>query len=98
MYGKIANHISLYCADPLKTAQGFLALKAYRLTPAMMKFYKEGDFTPEGISKHNISFENMFEEMPVVLKNSHLANVLLCELTESTKRDRKFNFLDLGTR
>lgn len=64
----------------------------------MMKFYKESDFTPDAISKHNISFENMFEEIPVVLKNSHLVNALLCELAETTKRDYKFNFLDLGTR
>ncbi|XP_076463227.1 eukaryotic translation initiation factor 3 subunit H-B-like [Babylonia areolata] len=83
--------------DPLKTTQGFLSLKAYRLTPAMMKFYKEGDFTPDAIGEHRISFENMFEEIPVVLKNSHLVNVLLCELAETTKRDHKFNFLDLGT-
>nr|KAG5714025.1 hypothetical protein BaRGS_020353 [Batillaria attramentaria] len=83
--------------DPLKTTQGFLALKAYRLTPAMMKFYKDGDFTPDAISKHSVSFENMFEEIPVVLKNSHLANALLCELTDSTKKNQTFSFLDLGT-
>ncbi|PVD23497.1 hypothetical protein C0Q70_16769 [Pomacea canaliculata] len=83
--------------DPLKTTQGFLTLKAYRLTPAMMKFYKEGDFTPDSICKHDIGFQNMFEEIPVVLKNSHLVNTLLCELSENTKRNRKFSFLDLGT-
>ncbi|KAK7101227.1 eukaryotic translation initiation factor 3 subunit H-B-like [Littorina saxatilis] len=83
--------------DPLKTTQGFLALKAYRLTPAMMKFYKDADFTPDAIAKHSISFENMFEEIPVVLKNSHLCNALLCELAPPTKRDEKYNFLDLGT-
>jgi len=38
----------------------------------------------------------MFEEIPVVLKNSHLCNALLCELKDTTKRDQKFNFLDLG--
>lgn len=64
----------------------------------MMKFYKEGDFTPDSICKHDIGFQNMFEEIPVVLKNSHLVNTLLCELSENTKRNRKFSFLDLGTR
>merc|ERR1719317_1626363 len=83
--------------DPLKTTQGFLALKAYRLTPAMMKFYKDGDFTPDAISKHTICFENIFEEIPVVLRNSHLCNALLCELADNTRQQQKFSSLDLGT-
>jgi hypothetical protein len=40
----------------------------------------------------------MFESIPVVLKNSHLVNALMCELSDNTKRDHKFNYLDLGTR
>ena len=63
-----------------------------------MKFYKEGDFTADAINRYSIGYENMFESIPVVLKNSHLANALLCELSASTQRDHKFNFLDLGTR
>lgn len=34
--------------DPIKTAQGSLSLKAYRLTPKLMEICKEKDFTPEG--------------------------------------------------
>lgn len=34
--------------DPIKTAQGPLSLKAYRLTPKLMEICKEKDFTPEG--------------------------------------------------
>jgi len=83
--------------DPLRTSQGFLSLKAYRITPAMMKFYKENDFSPENMVKHNINFENIFEEIPVVLKNSHLVNALLCELSDKTRKEQKFNSLDLGT-
>lgn len=33
--------------DPIKTAQGSLSLKAYRLTPKLMEICKEKDFTPE---------------------------------------------------
>ncbi|XP_052358466.1 eukaryotic translation initiation factor 3 subunit H-like [Oncorhynchus keta] len=32
--------------DPIKTAQGSLSLKAYRLTPKLMEICKEKDFTP----------------------------------------------------
>ncbi|XP_064883115.1 eukaryotic translation initiation factor 3 subunit H-like [Oncorhynchus nerka] len=34
--------------DPIKTAQGSLSLKAYRLTPKLMEICKEKDFSAEG--------------------------------------------------
>ncbi|CAG5132444.1 unnamed protein product [Candidula unifasciata] len=70
---------------------------SYRLTPEMMKFYKENDFTLENMTKHNINFETMFQEIPVVLRNSHLVNALLCDLSEKTRKEKKFSPLDLGT-
>lgn len=33
--------------DPIKTAQGSLSLKAYRLTPELMEICKEKHFSPE---------------------------------------------------
>ena len=39
----------------------------------------------------------MFEEIPVVIKNSHLVNALLCEIEEQMPEQEKFNFLDLAT-
>jgi hypothetical protein len=47
----------------------------------------------------NLNFENMMEELPVVFKNSHLVNALLCEIDEQTRLSSKSNaFLDLGSR
>merc|ERR1719228_25160 len=63
----------------------------------MMKFYKENDFSPENMAAHNINFDNLFEEIPIVLRNSHLVNTLLCELAEKTRKQQKFSSLDLGT-
>ncbi|ESP05307.1 hypothetical protein LOTGIDRAFT_181127 [Lottia gigantea] len=83
--------------DPLKTTQGFLSVKAYRLTPAMMKFHSENDFSTENITKHGMTFDKMFEEIPVVTKNSHLGNSLLCNLEEEEQEADKYNFLDLAT-
>ncbi|XP_004643662.1 eukaryotic translation initiation factor 3 subunit H [Octodon degus] len=65
--------------DPIKTAQGSLSLKAYRLTPKLMEVCKEKDFSPEALKKASITFEHMFEEVPIVIKNSHLINVLMWE-------------------
>lgn len=94
--------ISLTCyfviSDPLRSTQGFLSLRAYRLTREMMDFYREGDFTPESLRSSEMSFSRMFEEIPIVLKTSHLANSLLCEIEGASGSEPKFNFLDLATR
>jgi len=83
--------------DPLRTSKGQLSLKALRLTPTMMAMYREGDFTPETIKRSGLSFETMFEEVPVMVKNSHLINSLLCEIDElSQSTDNRYNFLDLS--
>ena len=86
--------------DPLRTTQGYLSLKAYRLTPEMMKYYgnREHDFSPDSIKEAKMSFEKMFEEIPVVIKNSHLVNSMLCELEDTISENKTFDHLDLGTR
>ncbi|KAK2141196.1 hypothetical protein LSH36_1141g00038 [Paralvinella palmiformis] len=83
--------------DPLRTSKGHLTLRAMRLTPAMMKMYNEGDFTPEKLKVSSISFDSMFEEVPVCIKNSHLINALCSELDEILPEDNQYNFLDLAT-
>ncbi|XP_062898339.1 eukaryotic translation initiation factor 3 subunit H-B [Mobula hypostoma] len=83
--------------DPIKTAQGSLSLKAYRLTPKLMEVCKEKDFTPEGIKKALITSENMFEEVPIIIKNSHLVNVLLWELEEKSSVSEKQELLNLAS-
>ncbi|XP_052776795.1 eukaryotic translation initiation factor 3 subunit H-like [Mya arenaria] len=85
--------------DPLKTTQGYLSLKAYRLTPEMMKFYgsRDQDFSPEAIKAAGMSYEKMFMEIPVHIKNSHLVNSLLCEIDDKLVDEESSDFLDLGT-
>jgi len=83
--------------DTSKTSKGFLSLKAYRLTPEAIKLYKAGDFTPENICKLKVSHDTLFEEVPIVIKNSHLMNELLLELSEQIPVEAGSQFLDLGT-
>ena len=49
------------------------------------------------ISKSGINFQAMFEEVPVVVKSSHLVNAMLCEVEEQMPQEEKYNFLDLAT-
>uniref|UniRef100_A0A8C5W7B7 Eukaryotic translation initiation factor 3 subunit H n=1 Tax=Microcebus murinus TaxID=30608 RepID=A0A8C5W7B7_MICMU len=83
--------------DPIKTAQGFLSLRAYRLTPKLMEVCKEKDFPPEALKKANITFEHMFEEVPIVIKNSHLINVLMWELEKKSAVADKHELLSLAS-
>eukprot|EP00064_Thunnus_orientalis_P013814 superscaffoldBa00002306_g13854 len=83
--------------DPIKTAQGSLSLKAYRLTPKLMEICKEKDFTPEALKKASIGFEHMFEEVPIVIKNSHLISVLMWELEEKSTVADKHELLNLSS-
>uniref|UniRef100_A0A8B9F3U5 Eukaryotic translation initiation factor 3 subunit H n=1 Tax=Amazona collaria TaxID=241587 RepID=A0A8B9F3U5_9PSIT len=84
--------------DPIKTAQGSLSLKAYRLTPKLMEVCKEKDFSPEALKKANIAYENMFEEVPIVIKNSYLINVMLWELEKKSAVADRHELLSLASR
>jgi len=84
--------------DTAKTAQGFISLKAFRLTPEAIKMFKDGDFSPDNIKDLKISYETLMSEVPIVIKNSHLMNALLLELQEQLPIEAGGSqFLDLGT-
>uniref|UniRef100_A0A8C1YHN4 Eukaryotic translation initiation factor 3 subunit H n=1 Tax=Cyprinus carpio TaxID=7962 RepID=A0A8C1YHN4_CYPCA len=86
-----------YMVDPLKTAQGSLCLKAYRLTPKLMEICKEKDFSADGLKKASVVYENMFEEVPIDIKNSHLINFLLWELEDKSPAADKHELLNLSS-
>jgi len=82
--------------DPVKTLQGNLVMKAYRLSQNALKLcYK--DFSPESIKKMGLTYDTLFEELPVTIRNSHLVNILLCEIALKQTTAPMQNLLDLGT-
>lgn len=83
--------------DTQKSARGFLTLKAYRLTPQAIAMYKDNDFTPDALRQLKISYENLFVEVPIVIKNSPLTNIMMSELGEMVPEEEGTRFLDLGT-
>lgn len=83
--------------DTQKSARGFLTLKAYRLTPQAIAMYKEGDFTPDALRQLKISYESLFIEVPIVIRNSALTNIMMSELSEMVPEEDGTHFLDLGT-
>jgi len=83
--------------DPMKTSQGTLSLKAYRLKPSFMELFKHKTFTKEALTKANVSYADIFEEIPIKIHNSSLIHSLLFELDESGSMDTDFEVLDLGS-
>lgn len=83
--------------DTNRTSRGFLTVKAYRLTPQAIKLFKENDFSPETLRSLKISYETLLMEVPIVIKNSTLTNILLSELTDYVPPQEGSTFLDLGT-
>ena len=68
------------------------------MTKEAIKMFKEGDFTPDAVKDLHISYETMFTQVPIVIKNSHLMNALMLEMQESLTLDvGGTQFLDLGT-
>lgn len=83
--------------DPVRTMKGFLSLRAYRLTSVAFALCKEGEFTTETLQKHNMTCDKFFEEIPVVIKNSTLTNLLICDMLKQLAPDEGTHFLDMGT-
>ena len=63
---------------PFMTAPNLV--RAYRLSDAAMSIYSNAVFTPQTLKQHGLTFENIFEELPVMVHNSDLSNVLLHQL------------------
>merc|ERR1739838_248363 len=98
-YQKSIEESVVIVYDPLQTNQGMLAFKAYRLTPKLMELYESGEknFTPEGLSKKSIDYNNLIEEFPVNIKTSNLINTLIAEMEAMSPFKVKEDFLSLAT-
>jgi len=62
-----------------------------------MELQKTQSFTKEGLAKHNISYHDVFEEIPIHITNSSLVNAFLLELEDSNEtcsNDTSSSFLD----
>lgn len=82
--------------DPLRTSQGVLSLRAFRLSAAFIELYKTQTFTKESISRVGLSFDEIYQEIPVKIQNTHLANALLIELEDGVTADSEFDRLELS--
>ncbi|QHO09906.1 Eukaryotic translation initiation factor 3 subunit H [Arachis hypogaea] len=83
------NYQTLCCIiyDPSRADQGVLALKALKLSDAFMELYRSNNFTGEKLREKNLSWVDIFEEIPVSsisltikVSNSALISAFMTEL------------------
>ncbi|MCJ1264239.1 hypothetical protein MMC22_004110, partial [Lobaria immixta] len=67
--------------DVSRSSQGSLSLRAFRLSPAFMTAYKENKFTTESLQKSNLRYQDILQELPLEIHNSHLLTSYLHTLT-----------------
>ncbi|KAJ6006330.1 Eukaryotic translation initiation factor 3 subunit H [Penicillium sp. IBT 35674x] len=70
--------------DVSRSAQGALSLRAFRLSAKFMEAFKENKFTSEELQKSNIRYQDIFEELPVEIHNSHLITSFIHQLQNPT--------------
>jgi translation initiation factor 3 subunit H len=85
---EMGNKCVVLVYDPLRTSQGKLWIKAYRLTKKFMELFKGQDFSHEALKKVELTAGDIFQEVKLEIQNSQLVQVFLAELS-ADKRFRE---------
>ncbi|KAK9484445.1 hypothetical protein V1527DRAFT_205078 [Lipomyces starkeyi] len=91
----VDNLVALQAANPnsivlvhdvTRSSQSSVSLKAYRLSAQFLATNKAsgGKFSSEAVVKNNLTYLDILEELPISIKNSHLATALLQHLDSPT--------------
>nr|CBX25072.2 eukaryotic initiation factor [Polytomella sp. Pringsheim 198.80] len=72
--------------DPQLSSFGNIAMKAYRLKPSLLELAKERKYAASDVLKAGVSWRNLFVEIPVVIKDSALAQAMILNLKVDTAR------------
>ncbi|OQE31184.1 hypothetical protein PENSTE_c001G07023 [Penicillium steckii] len=66
--------------DVSRSAQGSLSLRAFRLSAKFVEAFKENKFNSEDLQKSNLRYQDIFDEFPVEIHNSHLITSFIHQL------------------
>eukprot|EP00897_Mesotaenium_endlicherianum_P010482 jgi/Mesen1/9462/ME000627S08836 len=66
--------------DPQRSGQGSLALKALKLKDEFMELHRANQFTGEKLREKNLTWQDLFEEIPVKVANSSLVSAMMADL------------------
>ena len=87
--------------DPSRARTSGLALRAFRLTDTFMSLYSDGKVTYDALASANqTASADVFQELPIKVRNSHLNSALLLELQDEcgiNSHASDFSRLELNT-
>jgi len=87
--------------DPSRARTSGLALRAFRLTDTFMSLYSDGKLTYEALASANqTASADVFQELPIKVRHSHLNSALLLELQDEcgiSSHASDFSRLELNT-
>uniref|UniRef100_A0A251TIE6 Eukaryotic translation initiation factor 3 subunit H n=6 Tax=asterids TaxID=71274 RepID=A0A251TIE6_HELAN len=84
--------------DPSKSNQGALALKALKLSDSFMELYRNNEFNGEKLREKNLTWVDIFEEIPIKVSNSALVSAFMTELeADSPVTQSDYDRLKLST-
>ncbi|PNW71763.1 hypothetical protein CHLRE_16g676314v5 [Chlamydomonas reinhardtii] len=66
--------------DPQRSSRGSIALKAIRLKESFIELSKEQKLTLKGFREANLSWRDIFVELPIRIRNSNLVQALVADL------------------
>lgn len=84
-YQNLFSNIVCLVYDPVRTEEGTLSVRAYRLTKPFMAVMRRGDFSSLGFTRANVNARGIIEEVPVALHNSALIDAALVDLEYSSQ-------------
>ncbi|KAL8162947.1 hypothetical protein V2J09_014436 [Rumex salicifolius] len=71
--------------DPSKSSQGVLSLKAIKLSDSFMELYRSNNFSGDKLREKNLSWVDMFEEIPIKVSNSPLISAVMTQLESDSR-------------
>jgi translation initiation factor 3 subunit H len=83
--------------DPLVASHGSIGLKAFRLGDLFMKLRKDNSFTKEKLSELNFTFDDIYEEIPIVISSSVLAEGFMASLGFQNQLQDQYEHFELST-
>ncbi|KDQ16746.1 hypothetical protein BOTBODRAFT_129656 [Botryobasidium botryosum FD-172 SS1] len=69
--------------DVTQASRGNAALRAFRMTPEFLEAHKKRKFDTQSLIDNRLTFSNILEEVPVVVRSSVLLSAFLSKLTQS---------------
>lgn len=68
--------------DPQCTHKGNTGFKALRLSEKFLELYKDGTVTVEGLDTSLLTWNDIFEEIPITVRNSVLVEAMMSDLAD----------------